>query len=701
MMYRGFVLDAFQATAIHHLEAGRSVLVSAPTGTGKTVVADWIVDDALSKGKKVVYTAPIKALSNQKFRDYTRLHGEANVGLVTGDLVIRRDAPCRVMTTEILRNMLLGDDPDVKDLAAVVLDEIHFLDDRERGTVWEEVLIYLPPEVQIVGLSATLSNLDDLAAWLTYVRGTKVEVVFEPKRAVPLDFYLASIDAGAVKPVEFEQVWKKKKGRIQAEFKPKGRQGRGPPGRGGGGRPTFRTRHVDLFKLARTHELLPALYFVFSRRDAESYARELARYVRDSLLDETAQAAVDERIKRAAAEIGPALDPDVRGLLSRGIAFHHAGLHVQLKALVEELYEQKLVRMLYCTSTFALGLNMPARTVMFDALEKFDGQKVAPLTTRGFMQKAGRAGRRGLDDVGHVLVRMDLEDWERFKPLIEQYQKSAYEPVRSSFNLSWNSVVNLLERHDDAKIRALVRKSFLAWTLSRQSEHDLKEAEALERNADGQREQEASRTLKTAKQLRKRAGRGADVVWDEFRRKVDYLRDIGYLDNEEGFNAGARILRHLQIAELPMTELVLGGTLESLDPATMFGVFCALTNELPRAAERNVVLKRDDKEVIRAVEAVVFSSLVTGAAEITGSPWTFDADLIPIGRAWAEGKPLQDVLMMVRCPTDISGDLVTGFRRAKDLAGQLRLVYAEMPERAEMFRELVRKVSRDEVEVVD
>ena len=200
MEYRGLPLDAFQQQAIEALDAGRSVLVSAPTGTGKTLIADWIVEQALDEGKRVVYTAPIKALSNQKFRDYRRLYGDDAVGLVTGDLVIRRDAPCRVMTTEILRNMLLADEP-MDDLKAVIIDEIHFLDDRERGTTWEEVLIYLPTHVQIVGLSATLSNLRQFAGWLESVRDAPVEVVlqFRPfsRRTRPMKTGFAALKFGA------------------------------------------------------------------------------------------------------------------------------------------------------------------------------------------------------------------------------------------------------------------------------------------------------------------------------------------------------------------------------------------------------------------------------------------------------------------------------------------------------------------------
>lgn len=703
MQYRGLTLDRFQEVAISHLMEGKSVLVSAPTGTGKTIIADWIVDEALRTGRDVVYTAPVKALSNQKFRDWTRLYGDSKVGLVTGDLVIRRDAPCRVMTTEILRNMLLAGDK-LDHLLAVILDEIHFLDDRERGTTWEEVLIYLPPSVQVVGLSATLSNLGELAKWMTHVRGATVEVVEEHRRAVPLSFHIASVDTGVVPIAEFEGQYKRKKAKIVEEprFQRGGRNGRNQrPGRGGDrpNRPAFRTRHVEVFHMAKERELLPMLYFAFSRRDCELYARELSRAVRDGLLDADERAAMEKRLRDAAASLGPALDHDLRALYSKGIAFHHAGLHVQLKALVEELYEQRLLKVLYCTSTFALGINLPARTVVFDALEKFDGRQVSPLTTRQFMQKAGRAGRRGLDDSGHVVIRLDLEDWEFRKPQLDRYKRGAYEPVRSSFNLSWNSVINLLDRHDDAHIRELVAKSFLSWHLVQEAEAHMARADHLDRQVDA--DAPATRAAKEARRLRRRAARADDRVWDEFQRKVQFLKDTGYLAEDGAFNAGARVLKNLQIAEIPVAELVLSGILEDLDPPTLFGVLCALTNELGRHVQRNFSPRRDDKRLAHDIESIVRSGMVAQAAEIAGMPWTWDPDLLPIGRAWAEGKSLQELLMMIESATDVSGDLITGFRRAKDLASQLEDVYVDIPDRSTMIHELIRTVSRDEVEVVD
>lgn len=702
--YRGFALDRFQASAIESLEAGRSVLVSAPTGTGKTLIADWIVDRALAAGQRVIYTAPIKALSNQKFRDYCRTHGEDRVGLVTGDLVIRRDAPCLVMTTEILRNILLSGEP-LTDLRAVVVDEIHFLDDRERGTTWEEVLIYLPKHVQIVGLSATLANLDQFAGWLEHVRQGPVDVVTEHRRTVPLEYHYLAVETGLVTPEAYDQIWRRK-GAAQAAFSepPPRRGGRGQRGRGARGedrnrapRNARRTTHLDVFEELRARDLLPFLYFVFSRRDTEILARGLGVHLgrRSLLADPMDQMELNDALDRAARELGPALDPEVRALYARGIAFHHAGLHVQLKALVESLYERRLIQALYCTSTFALGINMPARTAVFDGLKKFDGRAFNPLTTRQFMQKAGRAGRRGLDAVGHVVVRMDLAEYAEFKPLLARYAKAEYEPVHSTFNLSFHSIVNLLGRYSLDRAREVVEKSFLAWHLAGRAQEHLKRAQDLH-DAAG-----AHRDRKEANRLRARAATAENRCWSDFERRLGFLVDHGYLAEDLSFNAGAKVLQNLQISEILVTELVLRGELEQLSPESLFGVLCAVTNELPRRVLRVHRPTREDKELARLVREVRYSDIVVDAEQLTGLPQDCDPDLVPLGRAWARGDALQDVLMLIQSDTDVSGDLITGFRRAKDLAGQLRDVYADVPDMAERLRALIGKVRRDEVEVVD
>jgi superfamily II RNA helicase len=688
MQYRGLDLDPFQAQAIAALEAGKGVLVAAPTGTGKTVVADWVVERALGRGREVIYTAPIKALSNQKFRDYTRLFGEDKVGLLTGDLVIRRDAPCRVMTTEILRNMLLQGET-LPNLDAVVIDEIHFLDDRERGTTWEELLIYLPSSVQVVGLSATLANLKAFAAWLSHVRGQPIEVVKEEKRAVPLTFLVCNVDTGLIEPREYDRVARK-----HARDERPARRGKHMRGGYRRERDEARTSHQDIFEGLADNDLLPALYFAFSRKATENYARALGQRLRGSLLD------ADE-FRRSASMLdtfargdgGGALEPDLRELYAKGVAFHHAGLNVQLKALVEELYEARLVKMLYCTSTFALGINMPARTAAFDGLLKYDGRTTRPLTTREFMQKAGRAGRRGLDTHGHVVVRVDHREWEQLGPLLQGYLRGEPEPVRSSFSLSFNSVVNLLSRHERARIRDLVEKSFLQF-------HRRGEAARLDGDAASLRRQ-GGNVEKAASKLQRRAETLRSRTWEEFEARVRFLEKIGYLAPDGTFAAGARVLQHVVVEEIFVTEMVLSGLLEGIDDALLFGILCAVNKEFGRDVRVRARLRHGDVDVVRKLDRLVQSGAVKGAAELTGQDTTWCPEMVAFGKMWAEGRSLADLSMDVSSTTDISGDLVGAFRRAKDLCGQLVDVYADVPGRPESLKELIRRVSRDEVLVVD
>jgi ATP-dependent RNA helicase HelY len=703
--YRGIALDTFQQQAIAALAAGRSVLVCAPTGTGKTMVADWVVDRALERGRDVVYTAPIKALSNQKFRDYCRRHGEDKVGLVTGDLVIRRDAPCRVMTTEILRNMLLAGE-SLPLLDAVVIDEIHFLDDRERGTTWEELLIYLPQHVQIVGLSATLSNQRAFAEWLGSVRGAPIDVVTETRRAVPLTFHICNLDEGILEPAAFDarnRAWAKRFGdnRVDPRDGDRGRSGRDRGGFGHGGRgrrnrgPT--TSHMDIFDALREGGLLPALYFAFSRKTVEQYARGLSNRLRFSLLDADEQARTRRILDDfARTDTGKVLDVELRHMLERGVAYHHAGVNVQIKALVEELYEQRLVKMLYCTSTFALGINMPARGVAFDGLKKFDGTSMRPLTTREFMQKAGRAGRRGMDTEGHVVIRMDHDDWAEARPNLQAYLRGDPEPVRSSFSLSFNSVANLLHANPLDRIREIVDKSFLNWSRQAEAQRMLREASVREKELEGATRKEQKAVAK----LVRRAQESEGLCWSEFEGRVGFLKSIGYLDAEGAFAAGARILRHVQIEEIFVTELILSGLLEDIDDNLLFGLMCSVNKEFGRDV-RTRPLRGPDLNLAREANKLRHGGVVTGAERITGMSTTWCPEMIPFGRHWAEGRSLSEIMLLVEAPTDISGDLVGAFRRAKDLIGQLRDVYADDAARRESLGELIRKVSRDEVLVVD
>ena len=386
-----------------------------------------------------------------------------------------------------------------------------------------------------------------------------------------------------------------------------------------------------------------------------------------------------------------------RRALQKGIAYHHAGLHVALKALVEELYEKRLVEVLYCTSTFALGINMPARTVVFDSLTKFNGVDIVPLTVREFMQMAGRAGRRGIDTEGDVVVRMRFDDWAEQQKIWRTLVRGDAEPVSSSFNLSFNSVVNLLDQYPEDKIRTILERSFRAYQ-NRQSAGALR-ARLDDFAADG--ELSRGERKKRAALKRELVDVERPRIWEQFQRKVEFLRSHRYLAEDDSLNTPARILQRIQFTEIFVTELVLAGALEELDGPEIFGVFTGLVQTLPRTAKVNK--PKDEKwwTIFDTIGAVHDSDIVYDSQFLTGQETVFVPPLMPIGEMWALGEPLEVILREISNPTDLSGDIVGAFRRAKDLVGQLRKVYEDDPARRSELTDLIRSVSRDEVQVLD
>jgi len=724
--YQGLTLDRFQEEAIRHVDADRSVLVSAPTGTGKTLIADYIVEKALSENKEVIYTAPIKALSNQKYRDYTRLYGYDRVGLVTGDNVINRDGQLRIMTTEILRNMLLAGE-ELPHLSHVIIDEIHFLDDIERGTVWEEVLIYLPSRVKILGLSATLANIHEFSEWLAYVRDEEVPVVIEDTRHVPLSVYLANRDAGICDVDRYgylHQRWLQIAKKAAAEEKKRkdeergGGRNRRRRRRKGGGQMRIpgqrETKHVDLIKMLGP-DFQPILYFAFSRKMCEQFSRELARKCPDEgFTTDEEKKQIKEAVDSFDAQFEKVMTTEQEKMYLKGIACHHAGLHVGLKAFVEELYERRLIKVNYCTSTFALGINLPARTTCFQQLRKYNGRTVVPLTVRQFMQKAGRAGRRGIDDVGYVVILEEFWDYERDKEAIDAYIQGSHEKVRSAFNLSFNSVVNLLDRHgqDLDQIRDIIDKSFLTFSYRQVARREQERidaiADSLAKSGWDPRDESAGpppRSLmaraKKYRKLARRTRKSGDKVWNDFMEKVGILQEIGYLDEDLGFNAGAKVLRHLQIEEIFSTELVISGILDDRDPEMIFGAVCVLCNSFSRAVNIRVRPRGEQGALAKELRKIRFGEAVRNTEYAIGQQVTFTPEMIAFGTAWFRGESLQEMLLGIDSATDISGDLVSAFRRAKDLCQQLKRVYEEDPYMSEKLKEILKTVSRDEVEVVD
>ncbi|MDH6281194.1 DEAD/DEAH box helicase [Prescottella agglutinans] len=469
-----FPLDPFQIEACAALEAGHGVLVCAPTGAGKTVVGEFAVHLALDAGRKCFYTTPIKALSNQKFAELSERHGKDAVGLLTGDTSINSDAPIVVMTTEVLRNMIYAESPTLRGLSHVVMDEVHFLADRFRGAVWEEVILHLPDDVRLVSLSATVSNAEEFGAWMETVRGDTTIVVDET-RPIPLwqhimvgrrlfDLFDAkATPTGGREMVVDPDLVRHVKQRLALDrmnsWEPRGR------GRSSDHRPLPRPEVI-----ARLDEegLLPAITFIFSRAGCEA---ALAQCVRSRLRlttpEQTAQ--IREIVEKHTRDL-PRADLEVLGYwgwreaLERGFAAHHAGMLPAFRETVEELFVNGLVRAVFATETLALGINMPARSVVLERLVKYNGDTHAELTPGEYTQLTGRAGRRGIDVEGHAVVL-----WQ---PGVEPTDVAGLAstrtfPLRSSFRPGYNMSINLIDRMGAAESRALLERSFAQFQADR------------------------------------------------------------------------------------------------------------------------------------------------------------------------------------------------------------------------------------------
>nr|WP_042192014.1 DEAD/DEAH box helicase [Kibdelosporangium sp. MJ126-NF4] len=469
-----FELDPFQVEACEALEAGHAVLVCAPTGAGKTVVGEFAVHLALTEGRKCFYTTPIKALSNQKFADLTARYGAGKVGLLTGDSSVNGDAPIVVMTTEVLRNMLYAGSNALKGLQYVVMDEVHYLADRFRGAVWEEVILHLPDHVRLVSLSATVSNAEEFGEWLVEVRGDTTVVVDE-HRPVPLwqhmmvgprmmDLFEGEDPQGELR-INSQLLRRVEETTRMHAWQSVGRGKRRPPINRSRFKPPSR---IDTTQKLDAAGLLPAIVFVFSRAGCDAAVLQCARSgVR---LNTEAEVTEIRRIVNARTRDLPEGDLGVLGYwewreaLERGFASHHAGLLPAFKETVEELFVRGLVKVVFATETLALGINMPARTVVLERLVKYNGEAHVDLTAGEYTQLTGRAGRRGIDIEGHAVVL-----WQ---PGVDPKQVAGLAstrtyPLKSSFRPGYNMAVNLVARLGAEAARGLLEQSFAQFQADR------------------------------------------------------------------------------------------------------------------------------------------------------------------------------------------------------------------------------------------
>jgi len=471
-----FDLDDFQIAACQVVEADKSVLVAAPTGAGKTIIAEFAIYRAMQlNGPKVFYTAPMKALSNQKFSELVGEYGPENVGLLTGDTNVNAGARIVVMTTEVLRNMLYAKSDLLKNLSTVVMDEVHFLGDRFRGAVWEEVIIHLPEDVRMVSLSATVSNAEEFGDWLQVVRGD-TEVIVSEQRPVPLEQHVLvssklidlfdSSGLAATNRVNPELVQMARFGGRNQSVRNRKNSGRYESR---GGRPArSKMDRADVVAMLDSKNLVPAIFFIFSRVGCDQAVNQVLRAgVRLTTAQER-----DEIREIVEARCRTLLDEDLAVLgywdwlsaLERGVAAHHAGMLPAFKEVVEELFQRKLVKAVFATETLALGINMPARTVVLEKLEKFNGEARVPITPGEYTQLTGRAGRRGIDVEGHSVIQwVDGLDPQAVASLAS---RRTY-PLNSSFKPTYNMAVNLIELFGREHTREILESSFAQFQADR------------------------------------------------------------------------------------------------------------------------------------------------------------------------------------------------------------------------------------------
>ena len=671
MKFKGYTLSPFQVEAAKALQSQKNVLVSAPTGAGKTLVAEYAIDQALSQGRKVIYTSPIKALSNQKFRDF-RAEG-VDVGLMTGDLTLGAHAPLVIMTTEIFRNSVFEDPERFNEFDFVIFDEIHFLDDIDRGTVWEESLIFAPDHIRFVGLSATISNLQQFGNWISDIRHHELAIIHHAKRPVPLVHMLMHPDSGLFKIAQRKRALDQM--RRQRSHKPHHRGGFRHGGRGGPRtkqlvRERARRRRTPRFAQLSTNmvldhlldqSLMPVLFFCFSRKECEIKARNNKHR---RLLTGKQRKHIDGLFVELCEkfELDPDGDQELRDIhhrCVRGVGYHHAGMLPIHKEIVERLFTSGLLQLLFTTETFALGINMPARTVVFDSLRKFDGVSFDYMKARDYMQMAGRAGRQGIDTEGLVISIMDDEDLED-APLSDLVGGKV-EPILSKFNLSYSTILNLFE-HLGGHLMEAYDRSFAAFQAESGSRKKRERVRSAERAA--------------------------------LRARMHVLEEAGYMD-DEGLLPRGRLAKRINGYEIQVTELLFDGVLDDMDMHQLAATFTSLVYEErrrdnPRPAKGSLghLANRVEKSVrhFMALEA-------RAGFKDTIKPPCFA--IAPAADAWSRGASLEKVEHLAG---QDGGDVVRTMRMAVQMMRQLRIAVGEDYALSDRLAEAGVSINRDVVD---
>src|SRR5712691_2901916 len=727
-----FPLDPFQLEAIAQLAQGQSVMVAAPTGTGKTIVAEYAIWLAQQRNQRVIYTTPLKALSNQKYRDLRNMYGFDNVGLVTGDIVEHSRASVVIMTTEVYRNMLLEEGGDsfadnappvpssLADVSFVIFDELHYLSDIERGPVWEEAIICSPEHVQLVGLSATVSNAEELASWISHVHRPIALVVHE-QRAVPLEhYYFLDGKLHLVRDAEGNRVERfpnvggeARMGRRRyytfgededdeeedgflderGKRKSSGRQGT----MAAGDEQTSTEAAVqekqkarrsperkapepgEILTVLREADLLPCLYFLPGRRVVEEAAMSAALHLFTSPAE---QALINEEIGVWLEQL-PKEDRSLQQvyalteLLPRGLAFHHAGLLPGLKVLVETLFARGYLRAVFATDTLALGINMPARSVVVGSLSKFDGQEMRLLTPNEYRQLTGRAGRRGMDVHGAAII--PYSPWEPFESSFERITDEL-QPVTSSFIIRYNSILNLWHPGDVQHLRRICASSlreYQRYLLWEHRELALLEKLEMHYHAKGKKEnKKRAKAVEGATQAleRRRQSIGSHPLSRAGAAELDgtifALRTLGYIGEDDKLTVKGRLLRSIfHPSGVLIIELMMLGVLDALTGGELAEICSWFTFDNDRRLNNRDILSISLKRVRGELWRI--EQHVHGIEERANLNYT--PGIVPefhgVALAWSRGTSLSGLLRRI----DLAeGDLLMLLNQTIDLLQQVQ-----------------------------
>lgn len=747
--YHGLELDAFQEQSLDAIDAGLSVIVAAPTGTGKTLVADYLIEKAMQQHLRAIYTAPIKALSNQKFKDFRRQFGPDSVGIMTGDVVLNPTAPLIIMTTEIFRNQVITEDPSLQFVSYVIFDEIHWLNDEERGTVWEESIILAPAHIKILGLSATIANARHLVHWIESIRQEKVVLIEEQHRIVPLEYYYYTKATGIT---NHDHLWKHYlRLRKERQKDPHKEQEKFPA-----------STHLDLIQAIDQH-YLPVLYFIFSRKQCSEKARELAQtknYLRSAQRHQ-----VEEMFRQqfGAEENWSASTRYLKRVCVKGIAYHHAGLLPSQKVIVEELFQARLIQILYCTETFSVGINYPVKSVCFDSLRKFDGHNFRNLVNHEFFQMSGRAGRRGIDEKGYSFILVDFNYLERES--LPRFNLNQLEPLSSQLKLSYNTVLNLTATLHQDQIELYFQKSFAAYSYNQtyttlqsnilQIEKQLADTAeqvcqsvgsyhcplkyypqrtelnrlrlAYQKLGPNRRKKiygrEMSRKIKRLEAQLSKAPKecddarlsicrtkskhffqlqqqhkelhselsslpAPDAFLKEFSYKQAHLQQMGYLREKELLARG-ECASKIYVQELLVTELIYSGIFANLSDDQINALLSCIDFD----ARKNDFFQRAkvlDWEPV--YEIIQYIQSVCGTTSVR-----FDPKVAVITFAWSQGESFTNIQRL--CNLD-EGDIISIFRRTIDLLRQMRDAVNDSSLRNRL-KECMNKLDRDEASVIE